>query len=288
NHKELKFLKEQAIVYLFDNRDVCLIPVATKAKIIGTNHGFVYVRMPRGRVRELITRLMARLTLMGLIFPRIKYWHLFPGTTDRVGYSPKEQITLPLGIKIDDYNCNKGSGEVKFLFAGQLKEGKGINTVLEAWELGSLYKYGTLTVCGWGPLGDKLKESAPSNVFFKGFVTDRELREIFSVSDVFVYPTRGDTYGFVILEALASGMKVLTTKIMSGLFDDFSQKGFVEYVDDNIDAFSNAMVACAKNIRNIREESNSVRNMVKSEYDLKIISEKLFNYFRLIVMEKNE
>lgn len=280
--QKLKFLKEQDVIYLFDNRDVGLIPLGCKAKIVGTNHGFVYERIPRTKIKELIVKMMGKMTLMGLIFHRIKYWHLFPGITDKVGYKPKNSIVLPLGIKLNDYSLNKGGSYVKFLFAGQLKEGKGIKTVLEAWNMGHIYDYGTLTICGWGPLGDELSKIPYENVVFKGFVSDSELRAFFSQSDIFVYPTRGDNFGFVILEALASGMHVITTEIMSGLFDEFRDIGALEYMHDDAQTFSERMRISAENIAEIRMQSYAIRRIVEQKYGLEIVLSKLFDYLREI------
>ena len=283
--KQLKFLNNQDVIYLFDNRDVELIPHGCKAKIVGTNHGFVYERIPRSKFKELIVKSMGKMTLMGLIFHRIKYWHLFPGITDKVGYIPRNNIIIPIGIKFNEYFSRKGSSDVKFLFAGQLKEGKGIKTVLDAWNKGHIYNYGTLTICGWGPLGDELSKNPYKNVIFKGFVSDNNLRDLFGQSDIFVYPTKGDNFGFVILEALASGMHVLTTDIMSGLFDEFHEIGALEYINDDVPSFEERMRISAENIIKIRAQSIEVRKIVEQYYGLDTVSNKLYNYFREISEE---
>lgn len=283
--KQLQFLNDQDVIYLFDNRDVGLVPHKCVSKIVGTNHGFVYERIPRSKFKELIVKSMGKMTLMGIIFHRIKYWHLFPGITDKVGYIPKNNIILPIGIKLDEYSSSKGGSDVKFLFAGQLKEGKGIKTVLDAWSQEHINNYGTLTVCGWGPLGDELSKNSPKNVIFKGFVSDNDLRNLFSQSDIFVYPTKGDNFGFVILEALASGMHVLTTEIMSGLFDEFQEIGALEYINDDVSSFEERMRISAENITTIRMQSIEVRKIVEQYYGLDTVSNKLYNYFKEISKE---
>jgi len=280
--KKLDLLKDQDVIYLFDNRDVELIPLSSKARIIGTNHGFVYERIPRNKFKELIVKSVAKMTLMGMIFHRIKYWHLFPGITQKVGYMPVNKIILPLGIKSDEYISIKRGSAVKFLFVGQLKEGKGVITVLNAWNKGHIYDYATLTICGWGPSGDQLSKNSYKNVIFKGFISDSELRGLFSLSDIFVYPTRGDNFGFVILEALASGTHVLTTEIMSGLFDDFSDIGGLEYLHDDVSTFAQHMRTSAENIIKIRMQSDEIRKIVERDYGLDNVSKKLFNYFKEI------
>jgi len=50
-------------------------------------------------------------------------------------------------------------------------------------------------------------------VVFTGGVSDAELRALYRSCDVFVYPTRGDTLPLVVLEAMASGLPVVSTTV---------------------------------------------------------------------------
>ena len=58
--------------------------------------------------------------------------------------------------------------------------------------------------------GRKLERDASANVpIFTGFLKGQDLAEIYSVSDLFVFPSRTETFGNVVLEALASGTPVV-------------------------------------------------------------------------------
>jgi glycosyltransferase involved in cell wall biosynthesis len=71
----------------------------------------------------------------------------------------------------------------------------------------SLKMPGTKYVVGGGPLLATLKRRYPE-VRFVGPRDGEELAAYFAAADVFVFPSRTDTFGLVMLEALASGVPV--------------------------------------------------------------------------------
>ena len=66
---------------------------------------------------------------------------------------------------------------------------------------------GSKLVIGDGPDLERLKQEHP-DVCFVGFKTGEELAAHIACADVFVFPSRTDTFGLVMLEALACGVPV--------------------------------------------------------------------------------
>jgi glycosyltransferase involved in cell wall biosynthesis len=66
---------------------------------------------------------------------------------------------------------------------------------------------GTKLIVGDGPARASLARKYPQAVFF-GARQGEELAQAYAGSDVFVFPSRTDTFGLVLLEALASGLPV--------------------------------------------------------------------------------
>ncbi|HEX8375281.1 MAG TPA: glycosyltransferase, partial [Geminicoccaceae bacterium] len=66
---------------------------------------------------------------------------------------------------------------------------------------------GTKVVVGDGPDRARLSAIDP-NARFLGTKTGAELAAIYAAADVFVFPSLTDTFGIVLLEALASGVPV--------------------------------------------------------------------------------
>lgn len=88
-----------------------------------------------------------------------------------------------------------------YLYVGRVSIEKNIRAFLD------LDLVGTKLVVGKGPDLDKLKEEYP-DVVFKGERTNGELASYFASSDVFVFPSKTDTFGIVIIEALQCGLPV--------------------------------------------------------------------------------
>jgi glycosyltransferase involved in cell wall biosynthesis len=58
-----------------------------------------------------------------------------------------------------------------------------------------------------------LPDAMAESVIFTNAVSNEELRALYSLSSLFVYPTKGDTLPLVVLEAMACGLPVVSTSI---------------------------------------------------------------------------
>jgi glycosyltransferase involved in cell wall biosynthesis len=87
------------------------------------------------------------------------------------------------------------------LYVGRIAVEKNLEAFL------TLQLPGTKVVVGDGPQRDSL-ERQYRDAAFLGVKMGKELAAIYASADVFVFPSRTDTYGMVILEALASGLPV--------------------------------------------------------------------------------
>ena len=88
-----------------------------------------------------------------------------------------------------------------FLTVGRLAVEKNVEAFLE------LDLPGTKVVVGDGPARGELERAYPKAVFL-GSRQGEALAKIYAAADAFVFPSRTDTFGLVLLEALASGVPV--------------------------------------------------------------------------------
>ncbi|PZQ64468.1 MAG: alpha-mannosyltransferase [Phenylobacterium zucineum] len=88
-----------------------------------------------------------------------------------------------------------------FLYVGRVAVEKNIEAFV------ALDLPGSKVVVGPGPQLDELREKYPK-VIFKGSKSGDELAAHYRCADVFVFPSLTDTFGLVILEAMASGTPV--------------------------------------------------------------------------------
>ncbi len=88
-----------------------------------------------------------------------------------------------------------------YLYVGRVAIEKNIDAFLQ------LDLQGSKWVVGEGPELARLKKQYP-DVHFLGVLTQDELAQVYSSADVFVFPSLTDTFGLVLLEALACGTPV--------------------------------------------------------------------------------
>ena len=88
-----------------------------------------------------------------------------------------------------------------FMFVGRVAVEKNIGAFLQ------LDLPGTKYIVGDGPSKADLQKNYP-NAVFTGYQQGEKLAKLLAAADVFVFPSRTDTFGLVALEALASGVPV--------------------------------------------------------------------------------
>ncbi|MDY6910474.1 MAG: glycosyltransferase family 1 protein [Thermodesulfobacteriota bacterium] len=90
---------------------------------------------------------------------------------------------------------------------------------------------GTKVVVGDGPDLNRLRRAFP-NAIFLGPRTGEELARIYAEADVFVFPSRTDTFGLVLLEAIASGLPVAAYPVRGPL--DVIRPGVTGVLDEDL------------------------------------------------------
>ncbi|YBV97717.1 glycosyltransferase family 1 protein [Phyllobacteriaceae bacterium JZ32] len=118
-------------------------------------------------------------------FTNLKVW---TRGVDRALFHPQPDVDLGLPRPI-------------FLCVGRVAPEKNLSPFL------SLDLPGTKLVVGDGPSLGELKTRFPGAIF-AGKKEGAELARYYAGSDVFVFPSRTDTFGLVLLEAIASGLPV--------------------------------------------------------------------------------
>lgn len=88
-----------------------------------------------------------------------------------------------------------------FLYVGRVAVEKNLEDFL------SLDLPGTKVVVGDGPARQDLERRYPEARFL-GALTGEDLARVYASSDVFVFPSLTDTFGIVLIEALASGLPI--------------------------------------------------------------------------------
>lgn len=139
------------------------------------------------------------------------------------------------GVDLDDFGPAHRSEQVRasfgilphqpmVLYVGRLAVEKNLHLLLDAWrQLEGRRRDARLVIVGTGPLEASLAAAAPRDVIVAGVRTGRELSAVYASADCFVFPSSTETFGNVLLEAMASGLPSIA--VGAGGVLDFAQHG---------------------------------------------------------------
>ncbi|MGZ5375767.1 MAG: glycosyltransferase, partial [Solirubrobacterales bacterium] len=98
-------------------------------------------------------------------------------------------------------------GEIKVLYAGRLTKEKGADLLADAFlRAHELDPRLHLLLAGGGPEEEELRERLGERATFLGWLAGEELPRAYASADIFLFCSRTDTFGQVLVEAGASGL----------------------------------------------------------------------------------
>jgi glycosyltransferase involved in cell wall biosynthesis len=100
------------------------------------------------------------------------------------------------------------------------------------------YPNATKILVGDGPDRERL-EKLYLDVQFAGFKTGKDLAKYYAMADVFVFPSKWETFGIVMIEAMACGTPVAAYPVLGPL--DVVDQGVTGFVNENLEE---AVTAC--------------------------------------------
>jgi phosphatidyl-myo-inositol alpha-mannosyltransferase len=136
-----------------------------------------------------------------------------------------EMKVIPNGVDVEVYRPGHTpirhlrDDNLNILFVGRLEKRKGLGDLLRAYRaLSSRVPQSRLIIVGDGPLRGRVESYISrhrlNNVVMAGFVPDSVKPRYYASADVFCAPATGaESFGIVLLEALASGVPVVATEV---------------------------------------------------------------------------
>jgi glycosyltransferase involved in cell wall biosynthesis/predicted metal-dependent phosphoesterase TrpH len=101
-------------------------------------------------------------------------------------------------------------GELRVLYAGRLTREKGVDLLAESFLLARRAEPRLhLLLAGGGPEEGELRARLGEHATFLGWLEGEDLARAYASADLFLFCSRTDTYGQVVLEAGASGLSVV-------------------------------------------------------------------------------
>lgn len=120
-------------------------------------------------------------------------------------YSKPSSVIYPM-MKTSDYKISKKT-KGYFLAVGRLIPYKKFDLIVETFNQIGL----PLKIAGTGIMESELQKQAKGNIEFLGYVSDEELKKLYSECEALIFPQIED-FGIIPLEAMASGRPVIALK----------------------------------------------------------------------------
>lgn len=145
------------------------------------------------------------------------------------------------------------------LFVGRLVPKKGYEIVYDAQS----DDHFTLIV-GSGVRPERIVSN--KNVRLFGAASESELRDLYALSDVFVFPAIGEIFTLVMQEAMSTGLPIVTTNDPGYASYDFSREN-IQLVERNSDAFRRALAGILMNEERLGAMSEYSRMFALEYFD---------------------
>ena len=208
--------------------------------------------------------------------------------------------TLPRGIPLDNFSpshANLGTWEkfgekktVKFLFCGRISKEKNIPFLNNVWKkFAKRHDDVQLMFVGYGWYLEELKTIYKDNpeVLFSGEQGGETLAGLYADADFFVFPSTTDTFGNVVVEAMASGTPAIVSDFggPKSIVKD-EEHGFICPMDEG--SWLDALEKCYDLKKNHPDKYQAMSNRVFERsriYTLENASKTQYAYFRKLKKE---
>jgi glycosyltransferase involved in cell wall biosynthesis len=179
-------------------------------------------------------------------------------------------------------------GKYLLTYVGRLAPEKDINTLLAVAKSipAEINEKIHWLIVGDGPLRRELQTQSESNMTFTGYLNGKHLAEVYSASDLLVFPSPTETFGNVVLESLASRTPVIGAK--SGGVKNIVKEGVTGILckPGNVQEFRDAIIHLLTN-DGLREQMGIAGRNYALTQSWDRIFEDLIWHYKDVIVEQN-
>ena len=204
---------------------------------------------------------------------------------------------LPTGLKLKEFKKLKSNDfRVKYnlakkdrvlIYVGRLGKEKNIDFLIKSMlllkEQGENIK---LVIIGDGPYKDNLKKMVKGldlqkEVVFTGYFKKGQVIKAYQASDLFVFASKTDTQGMVILEAAVCGLPIVAIQDLA--FTNMVRQGVNGFlVKEDKRAFANKILKVLDNKKIYNKMSNNSIKLAK-EFSIEKLTQQLIKYYYQLI-----
>lgn len=191
------------------------------------------------------------------------------------------------GRRLPEFNSRS---KLNIVFLGRLVRRKGIMELIDAYNHidDTLAQKTRLIVCGKGPLKSKANQHVrvDRDVKFVGFVSEKDKPNYLASADIAVFPsTGGESFGIVLLEAMAAGSKVVIGGNNAGYASILGQQPYLLFNPKDRHLFVEQLEQFITDEK-LRERMYKWQQDIVGQYDISVVGPKLIRIYKDSVAER--
>lgn len=209
---------------------------------------------------------------------------------DAKNYFPGDYTIIPIGVDLERFGPTTGKiprfndGKINILFLGRLDKRKGLEYLLKAYQyVFPLWPEIRLIIVGDGPQKKAsqrfVRQNKLKNVIFVGAVTRAKLPSYYASADIFCSPaTHGESFGVVLLEAMASGLPIVAfdNPGYRGVFPEHAQSFLV--FNKSVFALAQALLILLAN-KELRSQQGLLNRAFAKQFSWEKIGKRILEYY---------
>ncbi len=218
------------------------------------------------------------------------------------GYKIKKEImVIPNAINLnifkekDDKQCrilkeqlNLAEDDVVILYVGRISFEKNIDKIIQSLAIvrEKSRQRVKLLLVGDGTAMKQMKSLVKSLnleelVRFVGSVNNDMVKYYYQISDIFAFTSTSETFGMVIIEALASGLPVLAIKA-PGVVDIVTDGVDAMLAEDDVTQFADRMAILISN-QELRQKLSTGAAVTARRYSIDTVSEEMLYLYQTLI-----
>lgn len=207
-----------------------------------------------------------------------EYWR----ETLRQYVDEEKLVVVPNAVSVDDYSPVYDIDPPRIVFISHLIDRKGIRDFVEVVE--ELFQDDIrfeVDIAGSGPLSEMVEQFAKehSEVNYHGYVSEKQKRELLNQGSIYVLPTYAEGLPIAILEAMAGGTAILSTRVGSIPEVINDENGRLVSPKDT-DALLIELRTLLESPEEVQLMSRRNRKLVKEQYSWAGVTDELVDRYR--------
>lgn len=205
--------------------------------------------------------------------------HFIPNGVDSEALTPLDQIRCKYALGIPEEKK-----VIVFAATNLQSKQKGGDLLLKTLDALPQSLKSEIVLLSFGRQGDQLTDMLDIDAVNLGYIDNVQLKAVaFSAADLFLYPSRAETFGQVILESFACGTPVVSHDI--GPLGELVQNDYTGYLApaENIQDMGEGIIKLLEDTKSREQMKKTCRKLAKEKYSLELEAQRYISLYQNIL-----